>query len=150
MDEKILITVPAVEDADTLFKWGEENYELWGDAESKWYPKEALIKWINNPRDDVLLVARVDGKLVGMCMSYNLDSWAYCAGLYVDTQFRKQGIARKLVDSAIEILKSKGIDAIVFLVDEKNTEGMKFYKKINCKEGFKFVWMYKMLTGGGV
>jgi len=147
---KIVIDKPNLEDVVTLWKWGEENWELWGDEETKWFSKKSLTEWITNPREDILLVARVDGKLAGLCFNYNLRSWAYCAGLYVDKPHRSKGIAKRLVDETIKILRKNRIEEIVFLVDFKNNDGMKFYKKIKCQEGHHFVWMYKKTLKEGV
>lgn len=147
--DTIVIDNPTQKDVDTLWKWGEENPELWGDSESKWYPKDSLKKWIKNPREDILLVARIDGVLAGMCMTYTLTDWAYCAGLYVDSPYRKRGIAKLLVDKTVDKLKNYGIEAIVFLVEQNNYNGMQFYNKIRCKSGFMFKWMYKMIPKEG-
>src|SRR4030042_1453632 len=126
----IIITKPTLDDVDTVFRWGEENRELWGDPETKWYSREILKEWIEHPREDILLGARVDGKLAGMCFNNTMKNWAYCSGLYVDKPFRKMGTARKLVDETIIRLKKISVEALVFLVEDKNTEGMKFYRKI--------------------
>lgn len=146
--KKITITNPVIEDVDIMYQWGRDNWELWGDKETKWYTRKSLEQWVMNPRDDVLLVARVDGVLAGMCVSSNLRSWAYCAGLFVDKPYRKKGIGRMLVEEAIGRFQTAGVDDLVFLVDQKNTEGYKFYQKIQCKEGEKFIWMYKVIQKG--
>ena len=140
---KVIINSPTLADVDTLWMWGQENWELWGDPETKWYTKESLRIWIQNPRDDVLLVARISDSLVGLCFTCNLRSWSYCAGLYVDKAYRKLGLGKQLVEKTSELMFKKGIREIVFLADLKNKSGIDFYRKVGCKEGFKFLWMYK-------
>lgn len=141
--KETIITDADINDVPKLYEWGQENWELWGDDETKWFSQKSLADWITNPRDDILLVAKVDGTLAGLCFSNNMRSWAYCAGLFVDKPYRKMGIARKLVNESLRRMSAMGLEENVFLVDERNTEGMKFYQKIQCKTGHRFVWMYK-------
>ena len=48
----MLITSPTLTDIDTLWHWGEENWELWGDDVNKWFTKEALKIWLSDPKDE--------------------------------------------------------------------------------------------------
>jgi ribosomal protein S18 acetylase RimI-like enzyme len=142
----IVITKPTLDDIETMFQWGENNWELWGNVESKWYSKSGLIQCIEQPRDDVQLIARVDSQLAGMCMTHVLQGWALCDGLYVAPEFRKLGIGKMLLAKTVEQLKKKNIEEFSLLCDVENNEGLAFYKKVGFREGMKFIWMYKTLT----
>ncbi len=91
---KITIEPPTLADIDTIWKWGNENWELWysEDAEEKWFSKKYLKNWITNTKNDVLLVARKDGFLVGMCLTYVVHNWALCSELFVAKAYRGYGI----------------------------------------------------------
>lgn len=122
----ITFTAPTLDDVDTLWRWGEENWELWGDEEGKWFRKSSLSRWISDPEDDVLLVAKKDGKLIGMCMTYHLRHWGFCVGLFVDELYRGKGLGKKMLNKAHDLLKKKGIDSMILLVDTKNERGKEF------------------------
>ncbi|MEK7165210.1 MAG: GNAT family N-acetyltransferase, partial [Patescibacteria group bacterium] len=100
-------------------------------------------KWLKHPGKDILLVAKVDGKLAGMCVAMVFHEWAYCSTLYVHAPFRKMGIGRKLTDAAYKRIQKLGIGYFALLVNEKNLPTISFYKKLGFKEGYRHVWMYK-------
>lgn len=60
-------------------------------------------------------------------------------GLTVKKEFRKNGVAKALVEFAIEFLKKKKIGRILLLVKEENKAAKKVYKE----QGFNFIGMYK-------
>lgn len=144
MDD-IIINNASLNDIDILWRWGEENWELWGDEKNKWFSKKSLTMWINDPKDDVLLVARKAGKPVGMCMTLVLRNWAFCVGLFVEKEFRGVGLGKKLLDKAIRILKRNGVESILLLVDTKNEAGIRFYEREKFYKGFQFFMMTKEL-----
>lgn len=143
--EKIQITHATLEDVDTLFRWGEENEELWSHQKTRWYPKDSLRKRIKSPKNTILLVARVDGRLAGVCMVEIIRDWAYCSGFYIDKPFRRHGIGRLLMAEAIARLKKKGMDGLDLLVETDNTEAYAFYDDHGFTKGHTFHWMYKRI-----
>lgn len=52
----------------------------------------------------------------------------YLYHLAVSKEYRKQGIGKKLLDMAIDLLKEKGIEKCHLFVNENNPEAKKFYK----------------------
>lgn len=140
---KITITSAKLTDIDTLWKWGEENWELWGDAKYKWFSKRSLARWIEEPEDDILLVAKQNNCLVGMCITNVMRDWAFCYGLFVEKAYRKQGIGKLLLEETRKKLKEKGIESLTLLVDTKNTAALKFYKREGFYQGFNFYLMTK-------
>ena len=140
----VMITPAKLDDVDTLFRWGEENWEMWGDEKYKWFSKASLTKLIGNPKEDVLLIARDNGNPVGMCLTLPLRDWAFCVGLYVEKEYRRQGVAKNLLDTATRRLKEAGIESIILLVDTKNEAGIAFYKKEKFYKGYPFFMMTKV------
>lgn len=146
--DNIIITSSTFADIETLWRWGEENWELWGDDKGKWFTKKHVTEWINNPNDDVLLVAKQGDTLIGMCMVLTLRDWSFCAGLFVEKEFRGQGVGKKLVDEAAHLLRQKGVDNFTILVDTKNDRAKKFYAREGFYEGYQFVMMTKSINEG--
>ena len=141
----INITPVRQEDIDTLWKWGEENWELWGDEKNKWFSKKSLKRWINDPKDDILLVARHEDRVIGMCMVSVLRDWAFCFGLFVEKDYRSQGIGKKLLEEVEKRLKKEGVTNLTLLADVKNRRGLKFYEREKFYKGFEFIMMTKDL-----
>ncbi len=140
----IIIEPPKRSDIEIIYTWGQENRELWTSEELKWFSKKALTELITDPREHIFLVARVAGKLAGMCITYDLYHWAFVDDLFVVKEFRRGGIGQKLLEKTLAIFRKKGIDEIGLSVGVHNTSGQKFYKKLGFKLGFeKYVWMYK-------
>lgn len=141
----ITITKPTLADVDTLWCWGEENWELWGDNKYKWFSKKTLFGWINEPKEDVLLVARDGARLVGMCMMSVIHDWAFCFGLFVEKTYRGKGIGKQLLAEAEKRLLSKGMRSYSLLVDIKNPKALKFYQREGLYTGYQFYLMTKEL-----
>jgi ribosomal protein S18 acetylase RimI-like enzyme len=142
----VRITRPTEEDVNPLWQWGEENRELWSDKKSKWYPKDTLTDWIKNPRNDILLVAKNGMKKpIGMCMTYAMRGWGYCTGLFVDTGYRRKGIATQLLKETIRQLKKQHISHFTFNVDPSNRKGLRLYKKLGFQTGYSSICVYKTL-----
>lgn len=141
----IAINEAILTDVDTLCRWGEENWELWADDKYKWFSKEALTKWLNDQKDDVLLVAMKNGIPIGMIMVYALRDWAFCVGLFVEKEYRRLGLGKRLLDEATRRLKEKGVESLLLLVDIKNEDGVRFYEREKFYKGFQFHMMTKIL-----
>ena len=139
------ITRASLDDVETLWRWGEENWELWGGKKFKWFSKQSLTKWIEDPKDDVVLVARKNISPIGMCMVNTNRSWAFCVGLFVEKEYRRFGVGKKLLDETLQRLKAKGVESIILLVDTKNEDGFRFYKREKFTKGFEFHMMTKEL-----
>lgn len=139
----IRIETPTEADVPTLVSWGRGAPELWASDDDTWHSEKSLREWIKNIRDDVLLVARVGGKLAGMCFVHHMGDWAYCTTLFVDEQYRTIGIGSRLLDEAHKRMEKHGVRYFGLLVKEDNILAQKFYKKRNFQQGFRFVWMYK-------
>lgn len=142
---RITFTSPSLEDIPTLWQWGEENWELWGDELGKWFSKKSLLKMLENPEDDIFLVARKNGQPIGMCMTTTIRDWAYCFALFVEENYRGQGIGKKLIDETHRQLKENGVESLILLVDVKNERAERFYLREGYRKGYGFHMMIKRL-----
>lgn len=86
--------------------------------------------------------AVVDHQVVGMVHIIEHDScwtvqpYAYLQDLYVNDQFRNQGIARKLIEYAQQIVKDRSCDRLYWLTHESNDTAQLLYDRIARKTGF--------------
>ena len=141
----ITIAKPRLSDAPLMAKWGKENESLRDCEDDQWYSPSMLRKWIANPKEDTILVAHDGKKLIGMCLVHGMQGWVYFSSLYVDKEYRGQGIGTKLLTNMMETLKKRNYCECALLVKETNTEAQEFYRKQGFKKGFLFRWMGKEL-----
>jgi N-acetylglutamate synthase len=75
-------------------------------------------------------VARVDGKIVGAILGGHDGRRGYIHHLAVDIAWRRQGIARRLVETCIHALKEAGIQKVHIFIFNSNTNGIAFWKSL--------------------
>jgi ribosomal protein S18 acetylase RimI-like enzyme len=102
-----------------------------------------LVVLANNPKRDIerkmkvnpelFLVATLDGKIVGTCMAGYEGHRGWINYLAVAPDYRRQGIAARLMAVAEEKLKAFGCPKINLQVRKTNTEVIKFYEWIGYK-----------------
>ena len=81
---------------------------------------------IRNP--DTCLVAINASKIVGVIMVGNDGRRGYIYHTAVHPECRKQGIAGKLVDSAMNELSALGINKVALVVFDRNETGNAFWE----------------------
>lgn len=142
---QITISNPQLSDAELMAKWGKENESLRDCEDDQWYSPDLLRKWIEDPKGDIILVARDKETLVGMCLVHGMRGWAYFSSLFVIEEYRGKGIGTALLTKMMEILQEKKYNDCALLVKETNTEAVEFYAGQGFKKGFLFRWMGKKL-----
>ncbi|MBI5580628.1 MAG: GNAT family N-acetyltransferase [Deltaproteobacteria bacterium] len=75
-------------------------------------------------------VAKVDGSTVGSILGGHDGRRGYIHHLAVDTAWRRQGIARRLVETCIHALKEAGIQKTHIFIFNSNANGIAFWKSV--------------------
>lgn len=89
--------------------------------------KEGIERFIQrNP--DTCLVAENDSTIIGVIMVGNDGRRGYIYHTAVHPDYRKQGIAGKLVDSAMRELSALGINKVALVVFDRNETGNAFWE----------------------
>ena len=143
--DDIVITAATLDDVDTLFRWGEDNRELCGGEESKWYNKEELAALIGKNKEDLFFVARYDKEPIGMCLTRVFEGWAYLETLFVKKEYRGRSIGTLLVNKMVEPLKKRKIRNLSIQPEVENNKALSLYKKLGFVQGLTFHWMDKAL-----
>lgn len=91
--------------------------------------KEGIEKFLaRNP--DTCFVAKEDDKIIGAIMVGNDGRRAYIYHTSVHPDFRRKGIAAKLVDTVLAELETLGINKVALVVFERNELGNKFWESM--------------------
>src|SRR6266699_7144102 len=98
---------------------------------------EARLPWFreHSPDQHPFWVAEGDGRVIGwLDFKKFLPRCAYRGtaeiSLYVDESFRRQGVARRLLEEAIARAPSLGMDAIVGLIFAHNEPSLRLFDRL--------------------
>lgn len=107
--------------------------------------KSGIDKFIKrNP--DTCFVAEKDCEIVGTVMAGNDGRRGYIYYTAVHPDYRKHGIAKKLVDNAMNELSKLGINKVALVVFEKNKIGNEFWENQGFTERTDLVYRNKSLS----
>ena len=112
----------------------EKVYELWKSCAGMGLnnlddSKEGIGKFLKrNP--DTCFVADADNNIVGVIIVGNDGRRGYIYHTAVNPQYRKQGIAKSLVDTAMTALQKIGINKAALVVFDRNEIGNDFWEKM--------------------
>jgi ribosomal protein S18 acetylase RimI-like enzyme len=143
--DTITITKAQKSDIDVLMKWGNETPEIWLNDEFRWYPETSMVESLISSHRAVFLVARINGKPVGMCLVHNLIVWGYCDTLFVAKEYRGRGIATKLVTEAERQLKKVGVKLMALHMITTNKAATEVYRKMGFIPGVKVQFYEKTI-----
>ncbi len=111
----------------------EELYALWmsctgmglNDLDDS---KEGFAGFLNRNPDTCFIAADKD-RIIGAIMSGNDGRRGYIYHTSVHPDHRKRGVARRLVEKAMEALDGLGINKVALVVFERNREGNAFWER---------------------
>lgn len=110
------------------------------------HDKSEFLKFIKNPKDNVLLVAEIDNKFIGFIYAEIRDgNWCSIDNIAVDKKYQGLGIGTKLLNELYRILRKKKINYIQLLVEKNHKQTQKFWKSKGFKEGKTFIWFDRYL-----
>lgn len=91
--------------------------------------REGIEKYLKrNPTTS--FVAECDGKIIGVIMAGHDGRRGFIHHTAVLTEYRQQGIGKRLVDSAIDALEKEGIHKVALVVFKNNEIGNGFWENI--------------------
>lgn len=141
-----MVTIRAYDDCD--YESVRRNLIEGKLYEQVWDSRENLATKINRDPDSIL-VAEVDGQVVGS-VYIMADGWsAFIYRLVVGMSARQHGIGTRLMEAAEEQLRSKGVPEVALFVNADNTELQRWYEKRGYGGTHLFRCMWKALTKGG-
>ena len=128
----------------------EKVYELWMSCVGMGLnnlddSKEGIDKFLQrNP--DTCLVAEADSRIVGVIIVGNDGRRGYIYHTAVNPQYRKQGIAKSLVETAMAALQNNGINKVALVVFDRNEIGNDFWEKMGFTVRGDLIYRNKALA----
>ena len=128
----------------------EEVYELWMSCEGMGLnnlddSKEGIERFLKrNP--DTCFVTDVENIIVGVILVGNDGRRGYIYHTAVKPQYRKQGIAKNLVDTALIALQKIGINKAALVVFDRNEVGNDFWGKMGFTVRKDIIYRNKPLS----
>ncbi len=128
----------------------EKVYELWMSCAGMGLnnlddSKEGIRKFlIRNP--ETCFVAEIENHIVGVIIVGNDGRRGYIYHTAVNPQYRKQGIAKNLLDAAMAALQEIGIHKVALVVFERNEIGNNFWEKMGFTVRNDLIYRNKALA----
>ena len=108
--------------------------ELWKSAELPYKPEgrdsRAKIESELKKGIAIFLIAETGNKIIGSVFGTHDGRKGWINRVAVDPQYRKKGIAKKLVCEVERKLDELGIDIIACLIEDWNSRSMKVFEKL--------------------
>ncbi len=107
--------------------------------------REGIEKFLNrNP--ETCFVAVKDNKIIGVIIAGNDGRRGYIYHTAVKPEYRRQGIAKRLAEAALNALKNLGINKVALLVFERNETANTFWEKIGFSAREDVVYRNKAIS----
>mgnify|MGYP001567578995 FL=1 len=118
--------------------------ELRGFEGGEAYSKDWLEEVANDKKRNIFLVAEKDGEMAGFLIAHILTGRdIFLNDLYVKQNYRKQGIANKLMDELGKFSKKIGSKFSMGLVLTANKKMQNLFRKKDYIKGHTFYYYYK-------
>ena len=98
--------------------------------------------------NSLFLVAESDGELVGSILGTHDGRKGWINRLAIAPEFRKRGIARRLVTAIEDWLYQLGIEVISCLVEDENRTSIQTFKKLGYCKSRDIIYLSKKKTPG--
>ena len=128
----------------------EKVYQLWLSCEGMGLnnlddSKDGIAKYLNrNP--DTCFVAEKSDEIVGVIIAGHDGRRGFIYHTAVNSDYRNQGIATKLVDVTMDALKANGINKVALVVFDRNEVGNTFWEKVGFTAREDLVYRNKAIA----
>jgi ribosomal-protein-alanine N-acetyltransferase len=98
-----------------------------------WPERSFRFELTNNPASRCW-VAEADDRIVGMIVNWLLVDEVHVATIATHPEFRRQGIAKKLLSHSLRYMSGEGAVSSVLEVRESNTAAREMYRKFGYED----------------
>ncbi len=129
-----------------FYMFNEEFDPAWASREDLARAEEIVRKAMESS-EEVLLVAEIGGSIVGVARAVLVEEpmlesspLAVLKELYVKPEYRRRGVASKLVEEAFDYMKKLGAKVLAAEFPSQNEVATRFYEKLGFRP-FKSVFI---------
>ena len=137
----VTIRNASVTDIDAINSLGHSDSMFHVSERIHFYEYEELKEWIQNPRENILCVADLDGEMVGFffckIMSWH---WAMLDNFYSVPTARDGRIGSLMFDSLISQLKERKIHYLTTLVEDGRIALSRYLRQKGFRASKKYEW----------
>ena len=94
----------------------------------------------------ITVLAEKGGALIGFCIVHVEDHWGYVVTLDVAPEWRRHGLATRLMDAVEEQARAAGATGVGLHVFNGNTGAIRFYERI----GYERIGLHEGFYGRGI
>lgn len=98
------------------------------------WSEKSLRESLANPRYRIL-TAKAEGRLIGYVSTFLVADEMNIANVAVDSEFRRQGVGKCLMDSAVILAKQNRMTTIYLEVRKSNEAAQELYRKVGFERG---------------
>lgn len=146
---KFIVRKAKLSDVDGIYNLRLKTEELEFSSEFPFHEKSELREFILNPKENILLVALINKKVVGFIYSKILsrrgDGWCMLDNIAVLKKYRDHGIGTRLLEETCKELKKRKVYCVQLLEELHHKKTRKFWKNRGFKEKKIFVWAEEMI-----
>ena len=124
---KIIVRKMTMDDIEQVLAIDRVSFSL------PWPERSFRFELTDNPASRCW-VAEMDGKLVGMIVAWLIVSEVHVATLATHPDFRRQGIAKKLLAYTLRELRNEGAQSSFLEVRASNFAAQEMYRKFGYEE----------------
>jgi len=138
-DNKIIILKADISDIEPVANLFDAYREFYGKSKDI----ALSIQFINdrmNSNESSILLAKIKGEYVGFTQLYPFFSSVRATrlmvlnDLFVYPEYRGKGVAKRLIESAVELAKSEGCGGLILETTEDNIHAQSLYEKLGWAE----------------
>ena len=128
----------------------EKVYQLWLSCSGMGLnnlddSKDGIAKYLDrNP--DTCFVAEKSDEIIGVIITGHDGRRGFIYHTAVNPEYRNQGIAKMLVEAAMDALKANGINKVALVVFDRNKDGNAFWEKVGFTVREDLVYRNKTIS----
>ena len=128
----------------------EKVYQLWLSCSGMGLnnlddSKDGIAKYLDrNPA--TCFVAEKSDEIIGVIISGHDGRRGFIYHTAVNPEYRNQGIAKMLVEAAMDALKANGINKVALVVFDRNKDGNAFWEKVGFTVREDLVYRNKTIS----
>lgn len=98
------------------------------------WSEKSLRESLANPRYRIL-TAKAEGRLIGYVSTFLVADEMNIANVAVDSEFRRLGVGKRLMDSAVILARQNRMTTIYLEVRKSNEAAQELYRKVGFERG---------------